>query len=508
MAFRKSNLYLSLVNSYIIDSPQPSSINYWWNLGSLLGLCLVIQICTGIFLAMHYSSNIELAFSSVEHIMRDVQFGWLIRYMHANGASFFFICMYIHIGKGLYYGSYRSPRILLWTVGVIIFILTIAAAFLGYKNFNHSLAPPLEGGAGPWNSPKLYKNDNKKNKLNIIIQKRNYYKKYNISSIKIYSLQKNNITDKSINKVLEELNIKLLKSWDNLENNLVRSNIINTVKNKAGIYIIINKINNKFYIGSSKNRLYDRFSKHLLNFHGSKLLEKAVKLYGLNNFIFGIIEFKELNYEEHEIIIEELCFLETLYILILVPQYNILTEAYSNKNYKHLSLSIEKIKNSFTVERHKLLSKLQSDIKNKWSEEHKNKLIEINKIVSQSTKDKLSDKSSSSPLGGMGPWSNKTISLYNENNLLLCNFKNISLASHYLCISEKIVLRCLNKGIIYVPIIFLPYLNNNFLSQNNYIKSFINKNELLYINIRNKLSQKKSGNIPFSWNTKLFILNK
>ena len=132
MAFRKSNIYLSLVNSYIIDSPQPSSINYWWNLGSLLGLCLVIQICTGIFLAMHYSSHIELAFSSVEHIMRDVQFGYLIRYMHANGASFFFMCMYIHMGKGLYYGSYRSPRILLWTVGVIIFLLTIVAAFLGY----------------------------------------------------------------------------------------------------------------------------------------------------------------------------------------------------------------------------------------------------------------------------------------------------------------------------------------------------------------------------------------
>nr|CCG06548.1 putative apocytochrome b [Lachancea kluyveri] len=132
MAFRKSNVYLNLVNSYMIDSPQPSSINYWWNLGSLLSLCLVIQICTGIFLAMHYSSNIELAFSSVEHIMRDVQFGWLIRYMHANGASFFFICMYIHIGKGLYYGSYRSPRTLVWTVGVVIFILTVVAAFLGY----------------------------------------------------------------------------------------------------------------------------------------------------------------------------------------------------------------------------------------------------------------------------------------------------------------------------------------------------------------------------------------
>ena len=132
MAFRKSNVYLNLVNSYLIDSPQPSSINYWWNIGSLLGLCLVIQIITGIFMAMHYSSNIELAFSSVEHIMRDVQGGWILRYMHANGASFFFAIMYMHIAKGLYYGSYRSPRTLVWIIGVIIFVATIAAAFLGY----------------------------------------------------------------------------------------------------------------------------------------------------------------------------------------------------------------------------------------------------------------------------------------------------------------------------------------------------------------------------------------
>nr|YP_008475309.1 apocytochrome b [Candida chauliodis]AGS44614.1 apocytochrome b [Candida chauliodis] len=132
MPLRKSNTYLSLVNSYLIDSPQPSSISYWWNVGSLLGLCLVIQIASGVFLAMHYSSHIELAFDSVEHIMRDVNAGWLIRYIHANGASFFFICMYLHIGKALYYGSYRSPRVMLWIIGVVIFILTMATAFMGY----------------------------------------------------------------------------------------------------------------------------------------------------------------------------------------------------------------------------------------------------------------------------------------------------------------------------------------------------------------------------------------
>nr|QMJ95791.1 cytochrome b [Metschnikowia cubensis] len=132
MTMRKSNPYLSLANSYLMDSPQPSSMNYWWNVGSLLGLCLVMQMMSGMFLAMHYSSNMELAFNSVEHMMRDVNGGWLIRYMHANGASFFFICLYLHMGKALYYGSYRSPRVLVWTMGVMMFVLTMATAFMGY----------------------------------------------------------------------------------------------------------------------------------------------------------------------------------------------------------------------------------------------------------------------------------------------------------------------------------------------------------------------------------------
>lgn len=132
MAIRKSQVYLTLANSYMIDSPQPSTLNYWYNLGSLLGLMLVIQICSGLFLAMHYSSNIELAFSSVEHIMRDVNHGYLLRYIHANGASFFFICMYAHIGKAIYYGSYKAPRVLVWVIGVVIFVATMATAFMGY----------------------------------------------------------------------------------------------------------------------------------------------------------------------------------------------------------------------------------------------------------------------------------------------------------------------------------------------------------------------------------------
>lgn len=128
----KNNSILKLVNSYLIDASQPSNISYLWNFGSLLAVCLVIQIITGVTLAMHYSPSILEAFNSVEHIMRDVNNGWLVRYLHSNTASAFFFLVYLHIARGIYYGSYRSPRTLTWTIGVIIFILMIAIGFLGY----------------------------------------------------------------------------------------------------------------------------------------------------------------------------------------------------------------------------------------------------------------------------------------------------------------------------------------------------------------------------------------
>jgi len=123
---------LSFIDSHIIDYPTPINLNYMWSFGSIAGFCLVIQILTGIFLAMHYTPNIELAFDSVEHIMRNVKNGWLLRYAHANGASMFFIVVYIHLFRGLYYGSYIAPRGLLWCSGVIILLLMMATAFMGY----------------------------------------------------------------------------------------------------------------------------------------------------------------------------------------------------------------------------------------------------------------------------------------------------------------------------------------------------------------------------------------
>nr|YP_008379344.1 cytochrome b [Lygus lineolaris]ABY74777.1 cytochrome b [Lygus lineolaris] len=127
---RKTHPLIKIMNNSLIDLPSPSSISLWWNFGSLLGMCLMIQILTGLFLAMHYTPNIELAFSSVMHICRDVNYGWLLRILHANGASMFFICLYMHVGRGMYYSSYKL--IMTWMVGVILLLMIMATAFLGY----------------------------------------------------------------------------------------------------------------------------------------------------------------------------------------------------------------------------------------------------------------------------------------------------------------------------------------------------------------------------------------
>nr|AAA19919.1 cytochrome b [Oryctolagus cuniculus]AAS54913.1 cytochrome b [Oryctolagus cuniculus] len=127
---RKTHPLLKIVNHSLIDLPAPSNISAWWNFGSLLGLCLMIQIFTGLFLAMHYTSDTTTAFSSVTHICRDVNYGWLIRYLHANGASMFFICLYMHVGRGIYYGSYTYLET--WNIGIILLFAVMATAFIGY----------------------------------------------------------------------------------------------------------------------------------------------------------------------------------------------------------------------------------------------------------------------------------------------------------------------------------------------------------------------------------------
>ncbi len=121
-----------LIHSSFIAYPTPRNLNYWWTFGAILSMMLAVQIITGIILAMHYTPHVDLAFKSVEGIVRDVNYGWLLRYLHSNGASMFFIAVYVHMLRGLYYGSYREPREVLWILGVIIYLLMMATGFMGY----------------------------------------------------------------------------------------------------------------------------------------------------------------------------------------------------------------------------------------------------------------------------------------------------------------------------------------------------------------------------------------
>jgi ubiquinol-cytochrome c reductase cytochrome b subunit len=123
---------MELVQAQAMDFPTPKNLNYWWTFGGILAVMLVVQILTGVVLVMHYTPHVSMAFNSVEHIMRDVNYGWLIRYMHANGASMFFLAVYIHIFRGMYYGSYKAPREVLWMIGVVIYLIMMATAFMGY----------------------------------------------------------------------------------------------------------------------------------------------------------------------------------------------------------------------------------------------------------------------------------------------------------------------------------------------------------------------------------------
>nr|YP_009259765.1 cytochrome b [Odontamblyopus rebecca]ANB32208.1 cytochrome b [Odontamblyopus rebecca] len=129
-SLRKTHPLLKIANDALVDLPAPSNLSAWWNFGSLLGLCLIVQIVTGLFLAMHYTADVSSAFNSVAHICRDVNYGWFIRNLHANGASFFFICIYLHVGRGLYYGSYLYKET--WNIGVVLLLLVMMTAFVGY----------------------------------------------------------------------------------------------------------------------------------------------------------------------------------------------------------------------------------------------------------------------------------------------------------------------------------------------------------------------------------------
>ena len=390
MRIFKTNVLLRFVNSYLVDSPQPANISYLWNFGSLLALCLGIQILTGCFLAMHYIPNVDLAFNSVEHIMRDVDNGYILRYTHANVASFFFIFVYAHIGRGLWYGSYRAPRILVWSIGGIIFILMIATGFLGYEH-----------------SPTWFNNNN-------------------------YLILNSIVPSKIVDNFIKDKNLKPVYTFENLDSHETREKVCKEIKQISGIYMILNKITLDYYIGSaSTNRMYSRFTKHLIYFTGSKIVKLAIKKYNLSNFAFLVLEiFPNIVTQKNN---KQLLDLEDFYLKSLLPNYNILTEAGNSFGYKHTEITRINMIANYSLERRLEIGALNrgKTLSNETIEKMRNSAL-TRKPYTYSEQGKLNLKKNSKPL-----------LVYNLNGTLYGNYGSLTEAALSLNCSLKTINRCL-----------------------------------------------------------------
>jgi len=390
MRILKTHVLLRLLNSYIVDSPQPANISYLWNFGSLLAVCLVIQILTGAFLAMHYTPNVDFAFNSVEHIMRDVNNGWIIRYTHANVASFFFIFVYMHVGRGLYYGSYKTPRVLVWSIGVIILILMMAIGFLGYVH-----------------SPKWLYNENL----------------FVLNSM---------IPSTIVANFVKEKNIKPVFIYEDLELDETKQKISKETKSLSGIYLILNKLTLDYYIGSaSTNRMYSRFSNHMIYNKGSKIVKLAISKYKLSNFAFLVLEiFPEV---VNLINNKDLLNLEDFYLKSLLPNYNILTEAGNSFGYKHTEITRIKMKSNYSLERRLKIGSLNKDktLSDEVIETLRMKAL-VRTPYTYSEQGKLNLRKKSKPL-----------LVFNLNGTLYGEFSSIIEAAKELNCEVKTIRRCL-----------------------------------------------------------------
>ena len=364
MRILKSHPLLKLANGYIIDASQPSNLSYMWNFGSLLAVCLVIQIVTGVTLAMHYNPSVLEAFNSVEHIMRDVNNGWLVRYLHANTASAFFFLVYLHIGRGIYYGSYRAPRTLTWAIGTIIFIALVVTAFLGYQHSPKWFNISIYGVViifGIYSS-KEYVGNIQSIKCNKFNNKRLYQVCLNDIGVRKYSTTSPTRSyvetgPERLNTIINELGLDPVYTFENLSLETTRKEILDKTKGLSGIYMIINKITKDYYIGSAAtNRFYARFSNHLIYYRGSKIVKFAVKKYNLTNFAFIILElYPNIVTKENN---KELLDLEDKYLKLLLPNYNILTEAGSSFGYKHTEVDRQKMKDLYSDVRREMIGSL------------------------------------------------------------------------------------------------------------------------------------------------------
>ena len=342
--------------------------------------------------------------------MRDVNYGWLIRYLHSNTASAFFFLVYLHIGKGIYYGSYRYPRSLVWLIGTIIFILMIGTAFLGFYK----------------RSPKWSKFNNSRFNNN----------KLRVSSIRLttkryYSTSKPiNNNSKILNDFIKEKNLRPIYCYEDLHLESTKKKIQTETKNLSGVYLILNKVTLDYYIGSAAtNRFYARFSNHLLNFYGSKIVKLAVRKYKLPQFAFLILELfpEEVNKENNKKLLD----LEDFYLKSLLPNYNILTEAGSSFGYKHTEITRIKMKSNYSMERREMIGSLNrgKNLSNETKEKMREKAL-VRKTRSYTEQGILNMKKKSKP-----------IILYNMDYTVYGEYPSIVETAKSIGCSEKTIIR-------------------------------------------------------------------
>jgi group I intron endonuclease len=359
-----------VINNHLVSYPTPLNLSYAYNFGSLAGVVLGSQIITGILLAMHYVGHVDLAFNSVVHLMNDVPSGMILRYAHANGASLFFIVVYIHILRGIYYSSGNQPREMTWVTGVLILLVMVITAFIGYVHsrkwlfndafilFNylceHHVAlgieyedlppwgPRFAGGAPrvrvsagplghPWGPTGVINNpaqDTCMGLAELLTLNTKGHVKIKITPVKSY-----------YNLHLIETQLKIQK--DN--------------RQKAGIFIVVNNVNGNFYVGSAiTNRINTRFRNHCIHLRGSnRPLLRAINRYGIQNFSFHILEYFKGIVHKEDLNLNHLKLLEreTFFINSLKPIYNILIIAGSSLGFKHTEQTRNKMKAIYSQER-------------------------------------------------------------------------------------------------------------------------------------------------------------
>ena len=372
--------------------------------------------------------------------MRDVNNGWLVRYLHSNTASAFFFLVYLHIGRGIYYGSYRSPRTLVWTIGTIIFVLMMATAFLGCLH-------------GPkWFKNSIYNNNNNNNNSNnnnnfyllIRINKSNIglplFNKWNDYRLKIgirslSTLNNSSVKDSSIvTDFLKEKELKAVYIYDNIEESSTRKKVLQETKGLSGVYLILNKITKDYYIGSaSTNKFYARFTNHLINQTGSKIVKAAVRKYKLSNFSFLILElFPEKVTKENN---KKLLDIEDFYLKSLLPNYNILTEAGSSFGYKHTEITRIKMKSIYNVRRGVGIDNLNKGKKfSKETIENMRKATLIRKLINYSFETISNMKKRS-----------KSIILYNLDDTVYGTYPSITEAAQSINCTVKTIHRALKS---------------------------------------------------------------